>query len=157
MRYSIFLVSTFMLASSAMAKSPKGDGLTNQEIIETVQKYNDDARNCYLAQLEKDKTAEGKVKIRMLIDLKGKVSASRLEQNTFKDKSLGQCLMDKMKAWQFPKPRGGEIVSAAYPFEFKTAPAPTPSPSPAQEQAPAATPSAPAPAQEPTPAAAPQP
>ncbi len=77
MKLHMIAACTLLASTWSFAKSPKGDGLSNQEIIETVQKYNDDARNCYMAQLEKDKTAEGKVKIRMLIDLKGKVSASR--------------------------------------------------------------------------------
>jgi TonB family protein len=140
------LAVTCLWTPTVFAKQPKGSGLTNGEIIETVQKYNNDAKDCYLALLDKDKTAEGKVKIRMLIDLKGKVSASRIEENSFKDKTLGNCLMERMKAWQFPKPRGGEIVSAAYPFEFKTAPAPAPSApapqTPAASETPPATPAA---------------
>ncbi len=129
-RSACILLGILSLASVGLAKGkqPKGDGLTSQEIIDTVQKYSEDQKACYSELLEKDKTAEGKVKIRMLIDLSGKISGSRIEENGFKDKSLGNCLMAKMKGWVFPKPRGGEIMSVAYPFAFKTAPAPAPTP-----------------------------
>ncbi len=65
--------------------------------------------------------------------------------------------MDKMKAWQFPKPRGGELVSAAYPFEFKTAPAPTPSATPEASTPTPTPPASPEAASEKAPEASPQP
>jgi hypothetical protein len=135
------------LTLSAAGKG-KGDGLSQKEIVGVIQSHNDDARACYQATLDKDKTAEGKVKIRFLIGLNGKVEASTVEQNTFKDKGIGTCLRNKMKAWTFPKPRGDQRVSIAYPFEFKTAPAPEPAP--AAPAAPDAPPAPPAPATIPT-------
>lgn len=136
------------LTLSAAGKG-KGDGLTQKEIVDVIQSHNDDARACYQATLDKDKTAEGKVKIRFLIGLNGKIEASDVEQNTFKDKAIGTCLRNKMKAWKFPKPRGEQRVSIAYPFEFKTAPAPAapaaPAPAPDAPTAPAAPSAPPAP------------
>lgn len=108
----------------AAAPKGKGDGLTQKEIVDVIQSYSDDQRACFQASYDKTKEAEGKVKIRFLIGLKGQVDASQVEQNTFKDKSLGVCLQNKMKAWKFPKPRGGQQISIAYPFEFKAAPPP---------------------------------
>jgi hypothetical protein len=132
----------------------KGDGLTQKEIVDVIQSHSDDARACYQEAVDKDSTAEGKVKIRFLIGLKGKIEASEVEQNTFKDKSIGKCLRNKMNAWTFPKPRGGQKISIAYPFEFKKAPPPPP-PAPEAPPAPTApgTPDTPstAPATPPTP------
>ncbi|MCX6130599.1 MAG: AgmX/PglI C-terminal domain-containing protein [Proteobacteria bacterium] len=83
--------------------------------------------------------------MRFLIGLKGKVEATEAEQNTFKDKTVFNCLKTKMNAWVFPKPRGGERVSIAYPFEFKTVAAPKTS-----EAAPASSPSEAVPAAAPS-------
>ncbi len=131
------VVPLFVVLSTPLTfAAGKGDGLTTKEIVTVIQQHNDDARACYQAVLDKDKNAEGKVKIRFLISLKGTVDASEVEQNTFKDKSIASCLRTKMKAWAFPKPRGGQSVSIAYPFEFKTV-APPPA-APAEPAAPGA-------------------
>ncbi len=131
------------LTLSAAGKG-KGDGLTQKEIVTVIQSHNDDALACYQQTVDKDKTAEGKVKIRFLIGLQGKIEASEVEQNTFKDKAIGTCLRNKMKAWTFPKPRGDQRISIAYPFEFKKAPPPPPAPvAPDAPPAPATVPTAP--------------
>jgi hypothetical protein len=108
----------------AAAPKGKGDGLTQKEIVDVIQSHSEDQRACFQTTYDKTKEAEGKVKIRFLIGLAGKVDASEVEQNTFKDKGIGACLQNKMKAWKFPKPRGGQQISIAYPFEFKAAPPP---------------------------------
>ncbi len=154
----ILLCTPLTVAAASKGKG-KGDGLTTKEITDVIQSHNDDARACYEEALSKDKAAAGKVKIRFLIGLNGKVEASDLELNTFKDKGVYTCLKTKMKAWSFPKPRGDERVSIAYPFEFKTASAPVAPPAPAapvSPEAPAtpgggATPEAPQAPTEPTP------
>jgi len=127
----------------AAAPKGKGDGLTQKEIVDVIQSHSDDQRACYQTTYDKTKETEGKVKIRFLIGLAGKVDASQVEQNTFKDKAIGTCLQNKIKAWKFPKPRGGQQISIAYPFEFKAAPPP---PAPEAPEAPVAPDAPPAPA-----------
>lgn len=144
------LGATLTLAPCFATAKPKGSGLTTKEITDVIQANNGDARACYEKLLETENDAAGKVKIRFLIGLKGKIEASQIEQNTFKSKTLGNCLREKMKAWVFPKPREGEKVSIAYPFEFKTAEAPAAPPAPpASPAAPEAAPAAPQPPAEP--------
>lgn len=152
-RFAVSLVFSLCLpAALHAAGSGKGDGLSQKEIVTVIQEHNDDARDCYQKALEKDKDAEGRVKIRFLIGLKGKVEATEAEQNTFKDKTVFNCLKTKMNAWVFPKPRGGERVSIAYPFEFKTVAAPKTSEAApkAAEAAPASSPSEAVPAAAPS-------
>jgi hypothetical protein len=127
-----------LLNPVTLAAAPKGDGLTQKEIVSVIQSHNDDAVTCFKEGTADEKATGGKVKIRFLIGLAGKIEASQLEQNTFKNKEIGNCIRNKMKAWTFPKPRGGQKISIAYPFEFKVAPPPPPAP-----EAPAAAPAAP--------------
>lgn len=117
-----------MLTPMTLAAAPKGDGLTQKEIVSVIQSHNDDAVACFKEATADEKATGGKVKIRFLIGLAGKIEASQLEQNTFKNKEIGNCIRNKMKAWSFPKPRGGQKISIAYPFEFKVAPPAPPAP-----------------------------
>jgi hypothetical protein len=118
-----------LLTPLSLAAAPKGDGLTQKEIVSVVQSHSGDAVACYNEATAEDQASpEGKVKIRFLIGLNGKVEASQVEQNTFKTKAIGNCIRKKMNAWKFPKPRGGQKINTSYPFEFKMAKAPEPTP-----------------------------
>jgi TonB family protein len=136
------LVALLTPLTLAAAPKGKGDGLTQKEIVDVIQSHNNDAVACYKEATAEDKSAEGRVKIRFLIGLNGKIEASQVEQNTFKNKAIGNCIRTRMKAWKFPKPRGGQKISIAYPFEFKVAPPPPPAPE-TPATAPATAPSAP--------------
>lgn len=138
-----------LLNPMTLAAAPKGDGLSQKEIVSVIQSHNDDAVACFKEATADEKATGGKVKIRFLIGLAGKIEASQLEQNTFKNKEIGNCIRNKMKAWTFPKPRGGQKISIAYPFEFKVAPPPpppapeTPPTAPGTPESPATAPAAP--------------
>jgi hypothetical protein len=135
-----------LLTPLTLTAAPKGDGLTQKEIVSVVQSHSGDAVACYNEATAEDQVSpEGKVKIRFLIGLNGKVEASQVEQNTFKTKAIGNCIRKKMSAWKFPKPRGGQKINTSYPFEFKMAKAPEPTPptTPTAPTTPGSTPTVP--------------
>ena len=93
-------------------------GLGQDEIIEVINKNINQIRHCYQRLLQKDPSAVGRVKVRFVIGLNGRVKSADVEGSTFSDSEIGTCLTGVIKRWQFPLPRGSEDVKVNYPFLF---------------------------------------
>ena len=61
----------------------------------------------------------GWLNIEWVVDKSGKVVTTALKRNTSKKKDLADCVMEKIRRWRFPEPRGGGNVTVMYPFHFE--------------------------------------
>jgi TonB family protein len=91
--------------------------LSPDKIQRIVQRRKRGLQGCYEAELKKDNTFKGKVKIQFTIEPSGRVSNSKAIQNTMGSNAVAQCIAKQIKRWRFPKPSGGS-VTIAYPFVF---------------------------------------
>jgi len=95
-------------------------GSLDKEIIRRVIKENlSQIRYCYERELTKSPGLFGKVQIKFIIAATGLVSNSQVEESTMKNAKVEQCIVQKVRGWRFPKPKGGGIVIVTYPFIFK--------------------------------------
>lgn len=89
-----------------------------------VRKNLKDVKACYELMLERrDFSGErsGKVVVAWSVDSTGKaINASVIEQkSTLKNAELHSCILEKIKAWEFPKsPEGKTVEITGYPFMF---------------------------------------
>jgi hypothetical protein len=49
----------------------------------------------------------------------GKVTSVRTKSSTLRSSAVEGCIMNALKKWQFPKPRGGSVI-ITYPFLFNS-------------------------------------
>lgn len=91
--------------------------LSPDQIQRIVQKRKRGLQGCYEAELKKDNTLKGKVKIQFTIEPSGRVSSSKAIVNTMGSEAVAQCIAKQIQRWRFPKPAGGS-VTIAYPFVF---------------------------------------
>ncbi len=104
----------FILPSQAAA-NPK-IGLTSQAIQRVVGKDVSKVRDCYTKHAMKQRGANGKVSLNLLIRGSGKLRSVKVDAPSVKGKKFERCVKQIAETWQFPKSGGSTEVS--YPFLF---------------------------------------
>jgi hypothetical protein len=95
-------------------------GLDKSLIAAVVQANIGQIKHCYERQLIVDPNIFGKVVANWTINKEGTVSVSSVKNTTMNNKSVENCILAKIKNWNFPKPKGGGQVLVSYPFLFKS-------------------------------------
>jgi TonB family protein len=103
----------------APAKEPLKGTLTEAEIVGVVKPKLPEVQAC-LADAHKEKAdAAGTVELGIAVAPDGKVSDVKVLTTTTKMPKLDQCIAAKVKAWTFPKPKGGGEAAFKYPFKLE--------------------------------------
>ncbi|MBL4686143.1 MAG: AgmX/PglI C-terminal domain-containing protein [Nannocystaceae bacterium] len=93
------------------------DGALAQDIIRRiVRAHTDEVRDCYAQGLDKDPDLHGRLKIAFEIAASGAVTSSTIKDSTLGEDGVGECIVQAVKRWKFPKPTGAGVVSVVYPF-----------------------------------------
>jgi hypothetical protein len=74
-------------------------------------------RMCYENGLRASPSLQGRVTVKFVIDLGGRVTTSADEKSDLPDAAIVQCVVEGFRKLQFPKPEGG-IVTVVYPIIF---------------------------------------
>lgn len=101
---------------------PQIRGALDRELIRRVIHRNrSQIRYCYELELQRAPDLHGRVALRFTIAANGSVAQASVRENTTGNAQLAQCLVTRLKNWQFPEPKGGGIVIVTYPFVFQQA------------------------------------
>lgn len=111
-------------AALAVAGPEVGDdaakGSLAKDVIRGVIMHNiNDVKQCYEAQVAKNPDLSGRVVVRFIVGIDGKVTESRIEESTLKNATAESCIANAVKSWAFPSPKGGKVV-VTYPFLLKS-------------------------------------
>lgn len=93
--------------------------LDMETIRRIIRQHAAEYKYCYEKQLNVKRDLAGKVTLKFTISGSGSVIAASVEDSTMGDRDVESCLVDKVKRWVFPEPKGGGIVIVKYPFVFK--------------------------------------
>ncbi len=96
------------------------EGLTKEEVGEVIHSHLSEIRYCYEAAMLRASTIEGKLQVAFTIGATGRVTRAEPKSSTLSDARLGECVIAKLRTWQFPRTKGGVDVAVNYPFLFKT-------------------------------------
>ncbi len=94
-----------------------GNFCKQSDIQKVVTQKSKTIQYCYEKELQRFRDLKGKVKLRWIIDLEGKVESVSIDEDTIKNASLVSCLKRQVERWQFVKPDGGKCI-VAFPFLF---------------------------------------
>ena len=95
-------------------------GSLDKELIRQVIRRNiNQVRYCYETQLQRNPKLNGKVSVKFVISAAGTVASSQVASSTVDNAELEACVAGRVRAWEFPKPKGGGVVVVTYPFVFK--------------------------------------
>lgn len=123
------IASTFIAGVAYAKEVPAQDGpdpagysvtgsLDKQLIRNVIRDHINEIKRCYQVELDKNENLEGRVHVNFIIGKDGKVTQSTLEQTTLGSPSAEKCIVNAVRSWQFPMPKGDPVV-VTYPFILK--------------------------------------
>ena len=97
-----------------------GQGSLDRDAIQKVINQNvSQIQRCYERELVNNPGLSGKIEVEWTVMLSGSVKSTRQKFNTLSSPAAVSCILDKIKTWRFPNPKGGEVI-VSYPFVFKS-------------------------------------
>lgn len=97
-----------------------GEGTLDRDLIQRVINENiGQIQRCYERELVRTPGLSGKLEVEWVIGTSGMVRSARQKYSDLDSSAAVSCVLDKIKGWRFPQPKGGE-VAVSYPFVFKS-------------------------------------
>lgn len=97
-----------------------GSGCMDKELIrKVISGHRDQIRFCYELALQQAPALAGKVSVQFAVGTSGFVSTARVANSSAHSDALSDCLVSRVRSWQFPVGRAGGGYSVTYPFVFK--------------------------------------
>jgi len=98
-------------------------GSLDKEVVRRVVRLHmNEVKSCYDQELVRKPGLDGRVSVQFVIAANGQVITSVLNSTTMNNARVESCVVDAVKRWSFPAPRGGGIVIVQYPFNFTAGP-----------------------------------
>ena len=94
-------------------------GLDREQIAEVIQRHLGQIRYCYEQGLQVKPALNGRVAIKFFINGGGFVNTASISNTSLHAGDVEGCIVDHLKSWKFPEPRGGVVVKVNYPFVLK--------------------------------------
>ena len=104
--------------------APDGAGATCMDkdlIRKVIAGHRDQIRFCYELALQQSPALAGKVSVQFAVATSGTVATARVENSSVKSEALSECLVSRVRSWQFPVGKQGNGYRVTYPFVFKPA------------------------------------
>ena len=109
-------------ADPPMGCTPEGGGAVCMDkdlIRKVIAGHRDQIRFCYEMALQTSPALAGKVSVQFAVATSGAVAAARVENSSANSNALGDCLVSRVRTWQFPVGKLGNGYRVTYPFVFK--------------------------------------
>ncbi len=103
--------------------------LPKADISAEIHRHRNQIRFCYERELSRRGTSHARVVVKFVIQPDGSVSHATVTPADGGAPELEGCVVNEVRAMQFPRPRGGGGVVVTYPFSFRaldTESSPTP-------------------------------
>ncbi len=101
------------------ASLPSVSGLLSTEAIRRVVLRNlGPVNHCYEQGRATSPNLAGRVVVRFVIGGTGMVIGSNVADSSLPMPSVGECIANAVRRWQFPEPDGGGVVTVSYPFSL---------------------------------------
>ena len=105
-----------------MGCTPEGGGAVCMDkdlIRKVIAGHRDQIRFCYEMALQTSPALAGKVSVQFAVATSGSVATARVENSSANSNALGDCLVSRVRTWQFPVGKQGNGYRVTYPFVFK--------------------------------------
>lgn len=96
-----------------------GPGLDRAQIARVIQQHQTEILYCYESALSSDPKLEGKVAVSFTIDPAGTVAVAGVADSTIGNPAVEACILERLRRWRFPEPRGGGEVVVNFPWLFR--------------------------------------
>ena len=113
------LVSKSGRGSIELADISITNGLSKEDIQRVIKQQIPAMEICYQKALEKKPSIQGKVTLQLVIDSKGKVTKVSLVSSKLNDKTIEQCILQKIKVVTFPGPKDTDKATINVSFNLR--------------------------------------
>lgn len=93
-----------------------GGGLDRNEIAAVIQRHISEVRFCYEQGLQQKPKLAGRLSMDFMIGPNGTVSVAKVMNSSLDHVPVENCIRNRLRTWNFPKPEGGVTVKVNYPF-----------------------------------------
>ena len=93
-----------------------GGGLDRNEIAAVIQRHISEVRFCYEQGLQQKPKLSGRLSMDFMIGPNGSVSVAKVNNSSLDHVPVENCIRNRLRTWNFPKPDGGVTVKVTYPF-----------------------------------------
>lgn len=93
-------------------------GLDIDQIAAVINKNRGQIVYCYEQGLQAQAGLKGRVSVQFIIGKNGRITMAEVAKSSLRSQSVENCIVSKMKAWQFPRPVGEVNVDVLYPFDL---------------------------------------
>lgn len=94
-------------------------GLDRDQISAVIQRNIGQVIYCYEQGLQVKPSLSGRVAVKFVINGSGRVSTARISNSSLRSDKVENCIVNRLKGFQFPKPSGNVDVRVTYPFVLK--------------------------------------
>lgn len=93
-------------------------GLDRDQIIAVINRNRGQIVYCYERGLQSQPNIGGRVAVSFVIGPNGRINTAQVAQSSLASQKVENCIVSRMKTWQFPRPVGRVNVDVLYPFEL---------------------------------------
>lgn len=93
-------------------------GLDRDQIIAVINRNKGQIVYCYEKGLQAAPQIGGRVAVSFVIGAAGRITVASVAESSLNSKMVENCMLAKMRNWQFPRPVGKVNVDVLYPFEL---------------------------------------
>lgn len=113
------LVLAAISVAGCASKSVYEAQADREGIRNTVKAHFAELRKCYYEALDQEPLLEGKLVLSWEVSSDGRADQVEVKEASPKIQPVAPCVVERLKAWQFPKPTSSEVVTVErYPFFF---------------------------------------
>ena len=96
-------------------------GYDRDLVLKVVRRHQSEIKFCYESELSKQPDMSGKVTVAWTISATGSVEMAQIAESGLGNQKVEDCIVQRVKRWTFPEPRGGEEVAITFPWIFNVA------------------------------------
>jgi outer membrane biosynthesis protein TonB len=106
------------MVTAKMTRTVKIEGGMSRAMVkQVIDQHLEEITYCYEAALMSNPSILGRIVFEWKILMDGRVGGIRIVASNVNSHEIHNCIKSAIKSWQFPKPKGTEVV-VSYPFVF---------------------------------------
>jgi TonB family protein len=113
------IVGSTQGAALSFSEEPSVEaGLDRDQIMAVINRHRGQIVFCYEKGLEQDPSLKGRLSVQFTIAPNGRVQVAQVAHSSLESKLVENCVLSRLRSWQFPKPVGAVHVDVLYPFDL---------------------------------------
>lgn len=98
-----------------------GNGLDKDVVMGVIRRHQSEIKFCYEKELQQKASLAGKIAVTWTIDATGSIADAQVAESGLNDANVEACILERIRRWRFPEPKGGGVVVITFPWVFHAA------------------------------------